>query len=210
MTQHLFFDLDGTLTDPQEGITRSIVYALDQFGVEHRQDLSWCIGPPLRASFVQLVGEQRADEAVGYYRERFAAVGWQENRVYSGIPQLLTALLNHGCSLHVATSKPHIYAAKILEHFALMGYFQTVFGSELDGTRTDKTELLAYAKTRLALDSGIMVGDRRHDMMGARNNGLGAVGVSYGYGTVDEVTQAGGQQIAASPDELLGLLRSHR
>lgn len=209
MANALFFDLDGTLTDPQVGITRCIEYALEHLSVAIPPDLTWCIGPPLRSSFTQLVGDNLADRAVGLYRQRFAEIGWQENSIYPNIPEALASLSANGFDLYVATSKPHIYATKILQHFDLAGYFHAVFGSELDGTRTDKSDLLRYAKERLSLNgNATMVGDRSYDIVGARANGLTAIGVSYGYGTVAELEQAGAEQIAATPDELLVMLRS--
>jgi phosphoglycolate phosphatase len=205
----IFFDLDGTLTDPKPGITRSIQYALgklDHPTVPTEDELTWCIGPPLRASFVKLLGaEASADLAVAHYRERFSDIGLYENGVYAGIRDVLTTLQQSGRRLFVATSKPHVYAERIVDHFDLRRYFERVFGSELDGTRADKSDLLAYALNAASVDSSraIMIGDRSHDMMGARNNGMKGIGVLYGYGSEQELTAAGASHLCATPKAVL-------
>jgi phosphoglycolate phosphatase len=144
----IFFDLDGTLTDPKPGITRSIQYALQKLDhptIPTEDELTWCIGPPLRASFVRLLGaENFADRAVSLYRERFSDIGLYENSVYDGISEVLTTLCQSCHRLFVATSKPHVFATRIVEHFGLRAHFEYVFGSELDGTRVDKSHLLEY------------------------------------------------------------------
>jgi phosphoglycolate phosphatase len=200
----VYFDLDGTLTDPKLGITRSIRYALDQLGhpAPQEEDLIWCIGPPLRASLASFVGEADADRALFLYRERFSDIGLFENQVYPGIPELLSAL--SGRRLFVATSKPRIYAERILSHFKMTEYFERIFGSELDGTRTDKSELLAHAlqTTEGSPSRSVMVGDRKHDVIGARANGITGLGVLYGYGDEEELRQAGATQLFATPEEL--------
>jgi phosphoglycolate phosphatase len=141
----IFFDIDGTLTDPKPGITRSIQYALDKLGqqtIPTEEQLTWCIGPPLRASFVKLLGDEAsADLAVAHYRERFSDIGLYENDVYAGVRDVLTALQQSGRRLFVATSKPHVYAERIIDHFELRRHFERVFGSELNGTRADKSDL---------------------------------------------------------------------
>lgn len=207
----VFFDLDGTLTDPRPGIVRSIQHALRRLDrpVPAEQDLLWCIGPPLRESFVHLLGgEAAADLAVGYYRERFGDVGLYENEIYPGIVRLLEKLLEAGWTLHVATSKPHVYARRIVEHFALNTYFGEVFGSELSGERSDKSELLAHALRESTASSveSVMIGDRSHDMLGAVNNGLTGIGVLYGYGSREELVRAGARTIVARVDELGSVL----
>jgi phosphoglycolate phosphatase len=165
-------------------------------------DLLWCIGPPLRASFVRLLDEARSDAAVELYRERFGEVGLYENDLYEGIYETLAALRNADKRLFVATSKPHVYAQRIVDHFGIGAHFDRVFGSELDGTRVDKTELLAFAlaETDTAPEDSAMIGDREHDMIGAVNNGLFGVGVLYGYGTQSELQSAGAQRLASVPD----------
>jgi phosphoglycolate phosphatase len=203
----IFFDLDGTLTDPKIGITRSIRYALERLGREppSENELTWCIGPPLHASFVKLLGENHlADRALLLYRERFGDIGMFENAVYAGIEATLTSLADGSRRLFVATSKPHVYATRIIEHFKLGAFFEHIFGSELDGTRVDKTELLKYALETTGVDpaEALMIGDRSHDIVGARNNGLLALGVLYGYGSKQELIQAGAHRLCAEPPEI--------
>jgi phosphoglycolate phosphatase len=207
----LFFDLDGTLTDPKTGITRSIQYALERLhrDIPTEDELVWCIGPPLLGSFETLLGDrQLAATALRFYRERFADTGLYENRVYHGIEDALATLGASGHRLFIATSKPSIYAKRIVEHFAIGGYFERLFGSQLDGTRTDKTELLSHALDETGTDfqEATMIGDRSHDMIGARNNQMTAVGVLYGYGSNDELVTAGAQHISPTPEDLPGIL----
>ena len=203
----IFFDLDGTLTDPKLGITRSIQYALERLGreVPHQDTLTWCIGPPLHASFVKLLGDiDLADRALLLYRERFGEVGMFENAVYAGIEATLASLADGSRRLFVATSKAHVYATRIIAHFGLDSYFEHVFGAELDGTRVDKTELLKYAIETAGINpaEALMIGDRSDDIVGARNNGLRAIGVLYGYGSRDELIEAGAHGLCASPHDI--------
>jgi phosphoglycolate phosphatase len=203
----IFFDLDGTLTDPKIGITRSIQYALTELGCEipHQDELTWCIGPPLHASLAKLVGGfDRAERALLLYRERFSEIGIYENEVYAGIEDTLASLADGTRRLFVATSKPRIYAERIIDHFKLGVYFEHVFGPELDGTRADKSDLLKYAlaATRIDPAGALMVGDRSHDIVGARNNGMRALGVLYGFGSRDELTQAGAHGLCANPADI--------
>jgi phosphoglycolate phosphatase len=204
----IYFDLDGTLTDPKLGITRSVQYALSKLDrtAPPEDELTWCIGPPLRASLKKMLGtDDLADRALSLYRERFADIGIFENEVYPGIEETLSALTGSGRRLFVATSKPSLYAERIIDHFKLRVYFERVFGAELDGRRSDKTELLGYAleTTRVDPSQAIMIGDRSHDMIGARNNGMTAVGVLYGYGNEEELLDAGAHHICATPRRLL-------
>lgn len=204
----IFFDLDGTLTDPKPGITRSIQYALqrlDHPDIPTEDELTWCIGPPLRASFATMLGDHVADQAVVLYRERFSDVGLYENGVYDGVSDVLTTLCAAGHRLFVATSKPHVFAERIIDHFGLRDHFVRVFGSELDGTRVDKSHLLEYALQEVSVDPSktLMIGDRSHDMVGAKNNGMQRIGVSYGYGSRDELLEAGAQHVCATPGEIL-------
>ena len=203
----IFFDLDGTLTDPKLGITRSIQYALERLGreVPHPDTLTWCIGPPLHGSLVKLLGDvELANRALLLYRERFGDVGMFENAVYSGIEATLASLADGNRRLFVATSKAHVYATRIIAHFKLDGYFEQVFGAELDGTRTDKTELLKYALLTAGIDpaEALMIGDRSYDIVGARNNGMRTLGVLYGYGSRDELIDAGAHGLCASPHDI--------
>jgi phosphoglycolate phosphatase len=200
----LFFDLDGTLTDPKPGITGSIQYALEKLGreVPSQDELAWCIGPPLRASFVTLLGgEEHADRGVELYRERFGVVGLFENSVYPEIEGVLTKLSQSGFRMFVATSKPHVFARRIIDHFALNSHFERVFGSELDGTRVHKTDLIAYALEQTDVDAArtLMIGDRSHDILGAKANGIDAIGVTYGYGSREELIAAGARHLCDSP-----------
>jgi phosphoglycolate phosphatase len=204
----IFFDLDGTLTDPKPGITRSIQYALDRLGqktIPTEDELTWCIGPPLRNSFVKLLGEASADLAVSLYRERFSDIGLYENSVYAGVSDVLTTLQQSGRRLFVATSKAHVFADRIIDHFDLRRHFERVFGAELDGTRADKTDLLAYALNAASIDSALalMIGDRSHDMIGARNNGMKGIGVLYGYGSEQELTASGASCLCPTPSAVL-------
>jgi phosphoglycolate phosphatase len=208
----IYFDLDGTLTDPKPGITRSIQYALQKLDhptMPTEDELTWCIGPPLRASFVRLLGaETSADLAVTYYRERFSDVGLYENGVYDGIGEVLTSLCASGHRLFVATSKPHVFAERIIDHFGLRDHFEHVFGSELDGTRVDKSHLLEYALKQASVDPAktLMIGDRSHDMVGAKNNGMKGIGVLYGYGSRDELLEAGAHHVCVTPGAILGCI----
>ncbi len=207
----IFFDLDGTLSDPKPGITGSIQYALEKLNIRvpTQDELTWCIGPPLRASFVALLGgEQRADRGVELYRERFGTIGLFENTLYDGIVPVLAALHGSGRKLYVATSKPHVFADRIIDHFDLRKYFTRVFGSELDGTRVDKSDLLRYALDETETDPAraIMIGDRKHDVIGAANNGIAAIGAIYGYGGRSELTEAGAKHLAATPAEIAGFI----
>lgn len=209
--QSVFFDLDGTLTDPKPGITRCIQHALSVLDspVPSEDELTWCIGPPLLDSFTQLLGDEAlAHRAIGHYRERFGDVGLFENSVYAGIAQLLASLHGEQRDLYVATSKPTVYAERIVAHFGLSQFFIRVFGSELSGERTDKTELLRYALAQSdARAAGcVMIGDRSHDVIGAKNNGIPAFGVLYGYGDSEELRAAGADELAADPGSLQALL----
>ena len=209
----LFFDLDGTLTDPKPGITGSIQYALQKLDrpVPTQDELTWCIGPPLRASFARLLGgEELADRGVEFYRERFGDVGLFENSVYPEIADVLAALRKTPRRIFVATSKPHVFAKRIVEHFGLDGYFEHVFGSELDGTRVHKDELLAYALEVAGVDpaQALMIGDRSHDVVGATKNGIDAIGVTYGYGSPTELLEAGASHLCASPRAVLDHIHS--
>jgi phosphoglycolate phosphatase len=175
--------------------------------VPSQDELSWCIGPPLHASLKTLIGtEALADQALLLYRERFSEVGLFENSPYPGIHDTLAAVAATGARMFVATSKPAVYAARIIDHFGLKPYFERVFGSELDGTRVDKRDLLRYALDEAKVDptSAIMIGDRSHDVVGARTNGMTAIGVLYGYGSEAELRDAGAHHICAAHPELLG------
>jgi phosphoglycolate phosphatase len=209
----ILFDLDGTLTDPKPGITQAVAYALARYGitVADLDTLIPFIGPPLHHSFARFYGfdDQQAREAVSYYREYFAEIGLYENAVYPGIPHLLDRLQTAGQRLIVATSKPTVYARRILEHFQLGAYFTQVVGSELDLSRTDKAQIIAdilAAYPDVAREAVVMVGDREHDVIGARAHDLDAIGVTYGYGSLAELRAAGASAVAESVAELGSLL----
>lgn len=209
MPTHIYFDLDGTLTDPYEGITKCILYALDELGFPHPDDdyLYNCIGPPLWDTFPELVGETLTQRAVELYRERFVEVGWKENTPYEGIADALEAVAAAGHTLFVATAKPHMHAARIIEHFGMGDFIHNVYGSELDGTRATKSDLLAFAIERNpGADTHVMIGDRKHDLIGALANDMTPIGVAWGYGSIEELTEAGAAAIAQLPRELADLL----
>ena len=212
----ILFDLDGTLTDPGVGITNSVMYALEKYGitVSDKSELYKFIGPPLMQSFEKYYGfdQNKAERAVALYREYFQDRGIFENAIYDGIQQLLDALKAQGKVIGLATSKPEIYAKQILEHFGLDGYFDFISGSMLNGERTDKGEVIAWAiqllgeKQRYTLEEMVMIGDREHDVIGARKNGLASIGVLFGYGSREELTGAGADAVVSSVCELAEML----
>ena len=206
--QNILFDLDGTLTDPREGITRSVQHALAQLGIDEPdlQALEHFIGPPLLQCFMQTYGfdEGTAWQAVGHYRERFREVGLYENRLFDGVGELLELLLMQNRTLYIATSKPTVFASEIARHFDFARHFKLIYGSELDGTRTDKVELIAHllSEQALPLETTLMIGDRKHDLIGARRNGLDAAAVGYGFGSVEELQAEGPRYHFATLAEL--------
>ncbi len=209
MDSFVFFDLDGTLTDPAEGITACIRYALFHAGapIPDAARLLNCIGPPLQetfADFLHATDPGLVEQAIGKYRERFEAVGMFENRVYEGIVGELTKLKERGYRLCVATSKPQVYAEKILRHFDLESYFDHVFGPDLEGNRREKAALLSHALdvTGTAPTRALMIGDRKHDMVGARSNYIRALGVLWGFGSRDELHASGADAVV---DDVLNL-----
>lgn len=191
----ILFDLDGTLTDPREGITRSVQFALAQLGIDEPdlQALEHFIGPPLLQCFMYSYGfsEARAWEAVNHYRTRFRQVGLYENLLFDGVIELLELLRGQGRTLYIATSKPVVFAREIARHFDFERHFEVIYGSELDGTRSDKGELIAHVldEQRLAPENTLMIGDRKHDLIGARRNGLESVAVGYGFGSPEELCE---------------------
>ena len=209
--KNVLFDLDGTLTDPAEGITNALMHAQRRLGreVSPREELFVFIGPPLIETFMSEWGLTRAeaDQALVYYREHFGTKGLFENVPYAGIGECLADLKAAGLRLYVATSKPEPLSLRILEHFDL---FEAVAGSTMDEQRTKKGEVIAYALDTYALDPSetVMVGDRKHDVIGARENGLACIGVLYGYGSREELTAAGAAALAADLGELSALLKS--
>lgn len=210
MSPAIFFDLDGTLTDPKIGITRCIQYALEKMGepVPATEDLTWCIGPPLFGNFSQLVGADKAEEGVRLYRERFADIGLFENDPYPEIHETLATLQARGASLYVASSKPLVFVDRILARYELSEFFTRTYGSELDGTRTDKSELLAHAlaDSNVRQTDAVMIGDRKHDAIGAANNDMDFIGVLYGYGDRLELESVGASVLVDSHHHLLDVL----
>lgn len=210
MRGSLLFDLDGTLTDPREGIVGSLRHALAELGVPQPPDdeLSGFIGPPLHESLRRFLGPKRANalpKALELYRERFASVGMFENKVYPGIPSALATLREAGWTLWVVTSKPSVFAAPILEHFALTRHFAGLHGSELSGERSDKGELIAHflRVEGVPAAQATMIGDRKHDVAGARANGVRAFGVLWGYGTRAELAGAGADALYENVADLV-------
>lgn len=209
--KYILFDLDGTLDDPFEGITKSVEHAMKKFGIVcDRRKLGCFIGPPLTDSFIKYFGltEAAAKKAVDYYREYYRPTGIFEVSIYDGIPELLLRLKGLGCELILATSKPKVFADMILEKYGLMQYFSATFGSELDGTRVKKAEVIAYAHEKYGFDKSqaIMVGDRMHDVEGAHECGIPCIGVTFGYGDRAEHESCGAEFIAESVSELGELL----
>lgn len=214
----VFFDLDGTLTNPGTGITNSVMYALESFGIRvtDRSELYKFIGPPLQQSFEVFYGfnKSKAIRAVELYREYFRDRGIYENEVYDGIRELLETLKRQGKVIGLATSKPEVFARQILEHFDLMGYFDFISGSLLSGERSDKGEVIEWAFHLLKSKTGgefkpedvVMVGDREHDVIGAEKNRISSIGVLFGYGSRDELVEAGADAVALSVSELSEML----
>ena len=209
----ILFDLDGTLTDPALGITNSVAYALKKMGITppKRKELLKFIGPPLAESFEKYYGLKREDayKAVDIYREYFAPTGIFENTVFDGVPEMLESLKKAGKTLALATSKPIIFADRILKHFDLFKFFDLTVGSNLDGTLTDKAEVVAVVLEKLGKPdpkTAVMVGDRSHDIIGGAKNNLFTVGVTFGYGSKKELEDAGASRLAHSVDELLQIL----
>ena len=208
------FDLDGTLTDPTEGITKSVQYALARLGIDEpdRERLRPFIGPPLHQGFIQLYGfdEEGAWRAVEAYREYFARQGIYENLLFPGVPEMLAELRAAGRTLYVVTSKPTHFAAPIVAHFGLTDYFMRVIGSELDLTNADKPTLVRLARALHPDEPDgafVMIGDREHDISGAQANDLASIGVTYGAGDAAEIAAAKPTHIAHSVAELAALLR---
>ena len=203
----IFFDLDGTLIDPKVGITRSIQHALKELGAEvpDAGELTWCIGPPLWDSFRVLLGEKAdLDEAVALYREVYTDTGLFEADVYDGVGEMLDDVRATGLPLYIATSKPHTYANRIADEFGLSHYVDGLFGSELDGTNSTKTDLLAHALAETGADpfKSVMIGDRHHDILGAQNNDICSLGVLWGYADEGELHLAEADALAGDPLEV--------
>ena len=210
MKKTILFDLDGTLTDSGEGIINCVIYALERFGlpIPAREELRYFVGPPLHESFVkQGVPADRAEEAVAVYRERYVPTGMLENEPYDGIQEVLEQLKAEGHTLYVASSKPEWMCVEILKHFDLAKYFDRICGATMDASRTNKEAVIAYLIQETGGgDSMVMVGDTKFDVLGAKVHGIPCIGVSWGYGTVEDMQEAGAAAIADTMDELKKLL----
>ena len=210
--KYILFDLDGTLTNPFEGITKSVQYALASFGIEEKQEnLKKFIGPPLKYAFMEYYNfsEDKAVEAVKKYRERFSVKGLYENDLYDGIPKLLGRLKENGKTIILATSKPIEFAEKIIEHFNLTQYFDFLTGSTLKGERDTKGEVIEYALSQMKitdLSQAVMIGDREHDIIGAKENGIESIGILYGFGDREEFETAGADYICETVEDIGKLL----
>lgn len=206
---YLLFDLDGTLTDPGEGITNSVAYALRKQGIEvtDKKELYCFIGPPLSESFSRFFGFSMEESlrCVEYYREYYRDKGIFENLLYDGIPELLATLKSRGKKIILATSKPELFAKQILDHFGLTEYFDHICGASMDESRNKKADVIEYALETAKLDDlarAVMIGDREHDINGARLNGLDSIGVLFGYGDRPELEAAGATYIAESVEDI--------
>lgn len=217
MYKLILFDLDGTLTDPKIGICKSVQYALESIGRPERdiEKLTPFIGPPLLDMFMSYckVDKDVAQALVAKYRERFSTVGLFENEIYDGIAEMLSELKNAGFKIALATSKPTVFADKILEYFDIKKYFDIVVGSELNGQRTKKSdvinEVISQASMQDCVSDIIMVGDRMYDVEGAKAFGMASTGVTYGYGGYDELKAAGADYIADTVEELKNYILNH-
>ena len=219
MFDYLFFDLDGTLTNPAQGITNSFIYAFKSLGIEvpSYETLLTFIGPPLPVTFGKMMGlpESQVDEAIKKYREYFSTRGIFENELFDDIPPDLEKLKAAGKKLVVATSKPEEYSVKIVNHFGLDKCFDYVCGSCMDETRGSKTEIISYALDRCGIDGSsdnnnksrvLMIGDRFHDIEGAKNNQIKSCGVLYGFGSQEELKKAGADYIIPKIDGLFKIV----
>ena len=213
MYQYILFDLDGTLTDSREGITKSVQYALDKMGIHEPElkPLERFIGPPLYDEFRRSYGfdDAQAKQAIAFYRERFGVVGWKENMLYNGIPELLKALTDAGKTLSTASSKPAFFIDKIVKYFNIDQYFTVVSGATLDGTIGTRAQVTQQALDRLRvqdLSQAVLVGDRLHDVEGAKQCGIDCIGVTFGFGDREELEDAGAKHVVDRVEELLPLL----
>ena len=207
----LLFDLDGTLTDSTEGIVRCLEYALERMGFDIPEDKNKFLGPPLYRSFAEFCGmnEEQVNEAVRIFRERYSTVGLFENRVYEGVPEMLKRLRDGGKRIMVATSKPEVYAVRIFDRFGLSQFFEIVGGANINGTRNDKDEVIEYVLGKAGISdrsSVLMIGDRRQDVIGAHKTGLKCMGILWGFGSIEELTEAGADFIAETPEKAADML----
>lgn len=207
----LLFDLDGTLTDSAPGIIKCFRYALETMGFDEPDDIMRIVGPPIYDSFAQFCGmnEEQVQEAARIYRSRYSEKGLFENEVYKGVPEMLKRLKDGGKRLLVATSKPEVFAVRILEKFQLAEYFDVIGGADINGSRNDKNEIIEYVLERAGVTdrrTALMAGDRSYDVRGAHKTGLECMGVLWGYGSEEELKASGADYIAASPAEAADML----
>ncbi|MGL5380090.1 HAD family hydrolase [Clostridium sp.] len=213
MKKYILFDLDGTVTDPMVGITKSVKYALNKFNINTKtlEELCKFIGPPLKESFMEYYNfsDEEAEKAIIYYREYFSIKGIYENYVYDNFENILSSLKQEGKTLIIATTKTTIFAEQIIEHFNLSKYFDFICGSNLDGTRTKKADIIQYILDKYNIDNHsdvVMIGDRKHDIIGAKEVGIDSIGVLYGYGSYEELYNSGADYIVKDIDELSKLI----
>ncbi|MGI0492470.1 HAD family hydrolase [Alkalinema pantanalense CENA528] len=218
MPSAILFDLDGTLTDAKPGIVRSIQYALSEMGyaVPDPEALRWCVGPPLHRSFARLLKryepveghhcfeDSLIQQALTLYRQRYSTLGMFESTLYPQIPEILKAFRVAGYRTFVATSKPQVYANQIISYFSISSLFDRVYGSEFDGTRSEKGDLIRYIlqTENLSATTTVMIGDREHDIIGAKLNQVATIGVTYGYGSLQELQAQGADWIVTTPTEI--------
>jgi phosphoglycolate phosphatase len=210
---YILFDLDGTLTDPSKGITNSVIYALNKWEIEENDYQKLCsfIGPPLIDSFINYYNfsKEKALLTVDYFREYFSVKGLFENNIYVGIKKLLEKLYNKNIKIILATSKPEIFAKQILEHFDIAKYFTFIAGATINETRTDKEEVIEYALKECNItdvNTAVMVGDRKYDILGGKALGLKTIGLLYGFGSLEEIETANPDYIAETVEELEKIL----
>ena len=210
--QFILFDLDGTLTDSEEGILNSVKYALEPHGIELPYDtLKKFIGPPLLVAFSEYAGlsPEESEKTVARYRERYSTIGLFENRVYDGVPEMLRDIKNSGKKVILATAKPLVYASRILEHFDLSKYFDLQVGADFQGGIHNKDDVIAAVIKQAEIkdiNDAVMIGDRHHDIEGAKKFGIKSIGVTYGFGDLEELQTAGADYIAHTPDQITALL----
>jgi phosphoglycolate phosphatase len=200
----ILFDLDGTLSDPKSGLVNCVNHALQALGRAPMPaaELDWMIGPPLHESFEKLLGAEMGAKAVTLYRQRYGEIGLFENTLYPGVAAALADIAKLGAPMFVATAKLEPFAQRIIAHFGLSGFFAQVYGSQPDGARARKSELIAHICAQEKISGGVMIGDRAYDALGAKANGFASIGVLWGYGARSELAQAGCDALVARMDEL--------